>query len=183
MRAHSFAWGLPLLLSTVSLAFGQQVGRQFCVGAATSRSVVHALSWGGECTAICSHIFGDRGTPVDLGAVAGRVLEDVARQHAELDPQQFAAGRCDRVYPKAATMNRTGIVTLRRFGRRSPEPAGPTPRHPERLRSSPTSRRRARAAGPRTGARAAEGYDPERGLPRDRQRGISRRRGAYPGLL
>ena len=32
MRAHSFAWGLPLLLSTVSLAFGQQVGRRFASG-------------------------------------------------------------------------------------------------------------------------------------------------------
>jgi len=26
MRAHSFAWSLPLLLLTVSFAFGQQVG-------------------------------------------------------------------------------------------------------------------------------------------------------------
>ena len=38
MRAHSFAWRLPLLLPTVSLAFGQQVG-----DSASGRRLAEAL--------------------------------------------------------------------------------------------------------------------------------------------
>src|SRR5271165_809352 len=81
-------------------------GRRSCGGSAPGASVVHALSWGGECTATCPHIFGDRSNAIGVGAVAWRVLEDVARQHAELDPQRFGAGRRDRVYPESAAIKR-----------------------------------------------------------------------------
>src|SRR5208282_3550227 len=80
-------------------------GRRFCVGAAASRSIVHGLSWSDECTATCLHFFGDRRNAIDVGAVAGRILEDVARQHAELGSQQFGAGRCDRVYPESRAVS------------------------------------------------------------------------------